>query len=60
MTGITQEAITAEINYRLERAKAASLALEARKAARPKRPSLIRRWLTRSQPAQQRVTPALP
>jgi hypothetical protein len=57
---ITQEAVTAEINYRLERAQAASLAREARKAARSKRPSRVRRWLTRSEPTRRRVTPALP
>lgn len=61
MTGITQEAITAEINYRLERAQAASLAKEARKAARAKHPSRVRRWLTRSErPPVRRATPALP
>lgn len=57
---ITQEVITAEVNYRLERAHAASLVREAREAARAQHPSRLRRWLTRSQPIRRRVTPALP
>jgi hypothetical protein len=44
---ITQEAVTAEINYRLERAHANALVQEARKARR-RHPSRLRRWLTRS------------
>jgi hypothetical protein len=42
---ITQETVTAEMNYRLERAGAAALAREVRRAHR--RPSRLRRWLTR-------------
>ena len=58
---ITQEAINAEIEYRLQRAQAASLAREVRAARAKKRPSRVRRWLTRSgrSPAG-RPTPALP
>lgn len=57
---ITQDVITAEVNYRLERAQAAALVREARKG-RPRRPSLLRRLLTRSgRPPVRRVTPALP
>jgi hypothetical protein len=44
---ITQEAIYAEINYRLERAHSAALVQEAREARR-QRPSRLRRWLTRA------------
>jgi hypothetical protein len=44
---ITQEAITAEINYRIERAHSAALVQEAREARR-QHPSRLRRWLTRS------------
>ncbi|HEX6358924.1 hypothetical protein [Actinophytocola sp.] len=40
---ITQEAVTAEINYRLERAKAAALAEQVRRS----HPSRLRRWLSR-------------
>jgi hypothetical protein len=57
---VTQEFITAEINYRLERAQAAALVNEAREAARAKRSSRVRRWFTRSQPVRRHVTPALP
>lgn len=58
---ITQEAINAEISYRLERAQAAGLARELRATRAKKRPSRLRRWLTRSgrSPAG-RPTPALP
>ena len=57
---ITQEFVTAEINYRRERAQASALAHEARKAAR-QHPSWIRRLLTRAdRPAVRRATPALP
>ncbi len=57
---ITQEIVTAEINYRLERAHAAALVAEAR-AARKHRPSRVRRWLTRSERPQVRhATPVLP
>ena len=58
---ITQEIVTAEINYRLERAHAAALVAEVRAAARKQRPSRVRRWLTRSERPQVRhATPALP
>jgi len=58
---ITQEAITAEINYRHELAQAAALGREARKASRQNRPSLLRRLLTRSErPPARHTTPALP
>lgn len=57
---ITQDVVTAEINYRLERAQAAALVSEARKA-RPRRLILVRRWLTRSgRPPVRHTTPALP
>lgn len=57
---ITQEAVNAEIEYRLQRAQAAGLAREMR-AARQKRPSRLRRWLTRSgRSPVGRPTPALP
>lgn len=58
MNGLTQEAITAEINYRLERAQAAALAREARVAARRNRKARPRRWLTRA--PVRHATPALP
>jgi hypothetical protein len=56
----TQEAVTAEIEYRVERAHAGALRSEAR-AARAPRTSWVRRLWTRSErtPAR-RVTPALP
>ena len=58
---ITQEVVTAEINYRLERAQAASLVREARAAARTGHPARWRRWLTRSErPPIRHATPALP
>jgi hypothetical protein len=45
---ITQEAVTAEINYRLERAQAAAFAQQVRKT----HPTRLRRWLARvSRPA---------
>lgn len=53
---ITQEAVTAEINYRLERAYSATLVNEAREARR-QRPSRLRRWLTRSSRPPVRHTP---
>lgn len=57
----TQEAITAEINYRHERAQANAVAQQARKAARRNHPSLLRRLLTRSdRPPARRTTPVLP
>lgn len=57
----TQEAITAEINYRLERAQSAALVREARAAARAHHPSRLRRWLTRpTRPQLRHTTPALP
>jgi hypothetical protein len=57
---ITQEVITAEVNYRLERARATALVNEARKA-RPRRLSALRGWLTRSgRPPVRHTTPALP
>jgi hypothetical protein len=40
---ITPEAVTAEINYRLERARAAALAEQVR----PARPPRLHRWLSR-------------
>jgi hypothetical protein len=55
----TQEAVKAETDYRLERAQAAALRREARKA----HPSRLRRLFTRSAPTRRpvrRVTPALP
>jgi hypothetical protein len=57
----SQELVQAEMSYRLERARNAALAREARKARRRQRPSRLRRWLTPSehQPVR-RVTPALP
>jgi hypothetical protein len=58
---ITQEAVTAEINYRLERAQAAALGEQVRARARRDRPSRLRRWLTRTNsPPVRRPTPALP
>jgi hypothetical protein len=51
---ITQEFVTAEINYRLERAQAAALVREARAARQPSR---LRRWLTRSSRPPVRHTP---
>lgn len=60
----TQEAVQAEINYRLERAHKAALVTEAREAreARRQHPSRLRRWLTRStdRPTIHRTTPVLP
>jgi hypothetical protein len=57
----SQEVVQAEMNYRLERARFAALAREARKAGRRQHPSRLRRWLTRSErPPVRRVTPALP
>jgi hypothetical protein len=57
----SQEAVQAEINYRLERAHAAALTSEAREARR-QHPTRLRRWLTRStnRPTVRRTTPALP
>ena len=58
---ITQEFVAAEMNYRLERAEAAALARQARKGAHKDRPSLVRRFLTRSERSPSRhTTPALP
>jgi len=58
---ITQEFVAAEMNYRLERAEAAALARQARKGAREARPSLLRRFMTRSERSPARhTTPALP
>jgi hypothetical protein len=56
----TQEAVTAEMDYRIERAQAGALRELAREARR-QRPSLARRLWTRSErtPAR-RVTPAMP
>lgn len=54
---ITQEVVTAEINYRLERAQAASLAGQVPAG----RPSALRRWLagfTRPAPRTPRPVPA--
>lgn len=58
---ITQEAVQAEISYRLERAHDAALVSEARKANHQHR-TRLRRWLTRSpeRPTMPRTTPALP
>lgn len=57
---ITQEFVAAEMNYRLERAAAAALARKARKGTRKNRPSLVRRFLTRSnRPPARHTTPAL-
>jgi len=57
----SQEVVKAEMNYRLERARFAALAREARKASHRQHPSRLRRWLTRSErPPVRRVTPALP
>jgi hypothetical protein len=57
---ITQEAITAEINYRHERAQANAVVQQARKAARRNHPSLLRRLLTRPErPPTRHTTPAL-
>ncbi|TDV53681.1 hypothetical protein [Actinophytocola oryzae] len=61
MNNLSQEVVTAEINYRLERARAAALAKEARAATRRDHPSRLRRWLTRpDRTPVRRVTPALP
>ena len=57
---ITQEYVTAEMNYRLERAEAAALARAARKATRGHRRSLLSRFLTRANPPTRHTTPALP
>jgi hypothetical protein len=58
---VTQEFVTAEMNYRLERAEASALASQARKGVSKARPSLLRRFLTRSERSPARhTTPALP
>jgi hypothetical protein len=54
---VTQETVAAEMNYRLERAGAAALAREVRKARRH-RPSRLRKWLSRS--PRPTMRPALP
>ena len=57
---ITQEFVTTEMNYRLERAQAAALVRQAREG-RTRRPSLLRRWLARpGRTPLRNVTPALP
>jgi hypothetical protein len=57
---ITQETVTAEVNYRLERAQKGALVRAAREAAKG-RPSRLRRWLTGTDRTPvRRVTPALP
>lgn len=56
----TQEAVTAEIDYRVERAQAGALRHEAREA-RGQHPSWVRRLFTRSERTPvRRATPVLP
>jgi hypothetical protein len=57
---ITQDVVTAEVNYRLERARAAALVRQAREG-RTRRPSLLHRLLTRSgRPPVRKATPVMP
>jgi hypothetical protein len=56
----TPEAVTAEMDHRLERARHGALREQAR-AARRQRPSLVRRLFTRPERTPvRRVTPAMP
>jgi hypothetical protein len=58
MHSITPEAVTAEIAYRMERARTATIAEQAR---RPRRPSWLRRlWSPDRNAPARRMTPALP